>query len=165
MVKSDVKSERTTMIDKILQLLKNLSWEDKDFKRTPEATTVHSKIIDEIGKWWCTERRLYTERFSQYGIDFVGREENFGRIMIATEVDRGHRAQRSWNKLADIRAENKIWIYVTDRPIKQAEHRFKVALDTIRRFLEFRGEDVSSFGKFAAILKTPKDFKIEWILR
>jgi len=157
-------AEEKGPIDEIADFVKNLSLEPEVFKGHAEATPVHSIIINEIGRKWNKDRGLYTEKFSQYGIDFVGREKNFGKIILATEVDRGHSAQRSWNKLADIRSENKLWVYVTDKPDAQAERLFKSLLNNIRRFLEFRGEDVSSFGKFAAILKTPKDFKFEWIL-
>jgi len=150
---------KTETIDEIVNLIKNLILKNEDRKET----SLHSMIINEVGKKWSKDKGLYTEKFSDYGIDFVGRQKNYGKITLTMEVDQGHRAQRSWNKLADIRSENKMWVYVTEKPTTQAERFFRTALNDIRRFVEFRGEDASSFGKFVAILKTPESFKLESI--
>lgn len=98
-------------------------------------------------RWWEEIRSVYLERYGKY-IDFVGREKNHGKIVLAIEVDRGHRAQRSWDKLVNINADNKIWIYVTD-PERASAH-FDEAKKAIRRFLRFRGVEATKFGKFKA---------------
>ncbi len=157
--------ENKEMIKEIVDLLKGLTLRNEDFKgHTADATSVHFVIIKEVGKQWSIKTGVYTEKFTDFGIDFIGRKMNYGKIILAMEVDQGHRGQRSWTKLADIRAEIKMWVYITDKPTMQAERYFKLALDTINRFLKFRGEDQASFGKFAAVLKTPEIFKIGWIL-
>ena len=156
--------EGQTVIDEIAELIEQLELSEGVFRsKIGGVTSAHSMIINEIGKWWMAYKGMYLPKFTEYGIDFIGRENQYGKIILSVEVDRGSRAQRSWSKLADIRSENKIWIYFTNHPKERAEERFKRALEKIREFLEYREEDVSTLGRFATFLKTPQIFKFEWL--
>jgi len=155
------------VIDEISELIKQLKISEEDFNgRTGGTRPVHAMIINEIREYWITNLGIYISSPTMYDIDFVGREKGeVGRIILASEIDLGSRRQRSWLKLADIRSENKIWIYITKHPVKRAEYRFKGALELIQELLKFREEDTSTFGRFAAIMKTPEIFQCKWLLR
>lgn len=87
-----------------------------------------------------------------------------GHILVAMEVDAGWwRALRSCVKLANTRAENKIWVHITDS--EDAKEDFENALKDIQKLLKMRNETKESFGNFATFLKTPdpKTFKMKRI--
>jgi hypothetical protein len=149
------------IIDKVMDLLRKLEIRKDQFRGGRGGISLaHNAVVDAIGKWWEEDRSIYLETYGER-IDFVGREMAHGKILLAVEVDRGHRAQRSWDKLADTCAENKVWIYISDS--KSAPQRFDEAKGNIHRFLRLRGEDLSTFGKFAVAMKTPTEFKAEFI--
>ena len=157
------KTEKKETIQEIAELIKNLKVNVEDFQgKTGGKTKVHELVIETIAEKWQKEKEMFLDKYGER-IDFVGREidSRHGKIALAIEVDRWHRAIRSWTKLADIRAENKIWIFVTKD--KRAKTYFNRAMKEIYRLLKFRNEDKSTFGKFATMLKTPTDFEMKWI--
>jgi len=85
-----------------------------------------------------------------------------GPILVAVEVDAGWwRVIESCVKLANIRAEYKIWIHVTNDG--NAKENFNRALNDIRKILTMRAETKENFGNFVAFLKTPKDLQMKTI--
>ena len=157
------RTERKETIQEIAELIKNLKITVEDFRgKTGGKTKVHELVIETIAEKWQREKGMFLPKYGER-IDFVGREKDprHGKIALAIEVDRWYRAIASWTKLADIRAENKIWLFVSKD--KKAKIFFNRAMKEINRLLKFRNEDKSTFGKFALMLKTPTDFEMKWI--
>jgi hypothetical protein len=126
----------------------------------------HRKVIDTILDAWQQTTGFGKAKHSFFlsseamGLDFVGRDWGLGRILLAVEVDTEHLASGSWSKLADIRAENKVWIYLT-KDEGMAEHNFEKSVNAIKLLLRNRNETRAYFGELIAILKTPTKFKVE----
>lgn len=148
------------IIGEIEALLKKLDLKKSDF----EKKTAHPKAIEAFNDFWFN-KYPYIEKYSLQDVDFVGRERQpEGRILVAMEVDVGWwRALRSCVKLANLRAENKIWIHITDS--EDAKEDFQSALKDIQKLLKIRAETKESFGNFIGFLKTPnpKDFQMKRI--
>jgi len=155
--------QESEILKAALDMLKKLKITNEQFRGGRGGISpAHNAVVDAIGGWWEETRSVYLERYGKY-IDFVGREKEHGKIELAVEVDRGHKAQGSWDKLADINAENKMWIYLTDS--QRAPARFDEALRMIKRYLLFRGAELARFGNFVVAMKTPTDFKAEYMFR
>jgi len=158
----------------VIEVVQEIKLKEKDFKEkevTPGKKTgfvrAHAIVVDAIKDAWDDTDGFgigVTYEFERltHGIDFVGRDQS-GKIAVAIEVDRWRRPTRSWIKLADVRSENKAWIFITDS--KVAKKEFQGAIRQVRRLFKTRHEDITTFGKFIAVLKTPEDFdikEIEW---
>ena len=151
------------IISEIETLLEELSLEKADYrKKSTDPNSAHGKIIEAFKEYWFS-KYPYIEKYGLQNIDFLGKEvQPEGRILVAMEVDAGWwRAIRSCVKLANIRAKNKIWIYVTTE--ENAEENFERALKDIQKLLRIRNETKESFGNFVAFLKTPSVLKKEYI--
>jgi len=152
------------IISEIKTLLKGLSLNEADYrKKSTDPGSAHGKIIEKLKEYWF-DKYPYIEKYGLQNIDFLGKEaQPEGHILVAVEVDAGWwRAIGSCVKLANIRAKNKIWIYVTAE--ENAEENFKRALKDIQKLLKMRNETKESFGNFVAFLKTPKGLKMQRIL-
>jgi hypothetical protein len=69
-------------------------------------------------------------------------------------VDEGWwRARDSVMKLADIRANLKVWINISNK--ENSEKDFDRALKDIQTILKIRNETKETFGNFLVFLKTP----------
>ena len=160
------KSKMNDIINGVTEILRDLQLRKEDFERK-RGKTVHQRVIDKISEEW--------NKTSGFGrgvkpdldpvalsIDFVGREYPDGKILLAIEVDTWKRHRHSLLKLADVRAESKIWIYATNDIA--AKSHFEKTIGEIRSLLRTRNEDKLSFGCFAAILLTPEDFEMKWVL-
>lgn len=151
-------------IEEIIDVIKKLELKEDDYRNTP-----HQKVVEHLRDYWQKTRGLFLERPGEMGLDFTGSQKEHGKFKLAIEVDGGHKAFRSWRKLANIRAENKIWIYIPNilriRAEEGVERRFKEAKKLIQDLLNFRGENVKDFGKFAILLKTPSTLKVEWVFK
>jgi hypothetical protein len=150
--------EKSEWLEKIINKIKDIVLESEDFKKKgiskKSVSLAHEKITDML-----EELMEYDPWSKRYGIDFINREERaYGKIRLAVEVDSWWRPHGSWMKLADIRAENKLWIYITNSP--EADRFFENGLKELSRFLKSRKESKETFGNFIAIMKTLKDFKI-----
>ncbi len=124
----------------------------------------HKKVVDKIKEKWRKSDGFDIGTKPDFdpvtlGVDFIGREYQDGRILLAVEVDTWRKPRRSWLKLADLRAENKVWIHITDS--KAAKVDFSDAINNLKDLLRVRQEDEKCFGNFIAILKTPEDLSYE----
>lgn len=143
--------------DQILDVIKRVSITDEDLEKKGEinktVTMAHEKITNAlIGS---TEFDPWSKR---YGIDFISRKRlAYGQMRLAVEVDTWWKPHGSWIKLADVRSENKVWVYITKD--ENAEKNFERGLKEIQRFLNSRNEKEETFGNFVAIMKTPTKFK------
>jgi len=151
------------IINDIEERLKKLDLKESDFQKEDKTPGVkapgHDKVVNVIRDYW-DEKHPFIPVYSAHGIDYVGRKTSQGLIELAVEVDSSSwRVRDSCMKLADIRAKDKIWIYVTNS--ETAEENFEDALRDIDIILRIRNEPKETFGNFVAFLKTrnPKDFK------
>ena len=108
---------------------------------------------------------IASESIKGYQIDFILREDQYKAIFLALELDKITRmargedvGQKSWTKLADIRASIKVWIYLTAKKLDNAREDFKDSTDRLSKFLKNRGEIDGNrkarpgFGRFIALL-------------
>ena len=152
-----VTMKREEWLERIINEIKTVVLEDEDFKKKgvtkKSVLLAHEKITDML------EGLMEYDPWSKrYGIDFINRKERaYGKIRLAVEVDSWWRPHGSWMKLADIRAENKLWIYITNSP--EADRFFENSLKELDKFLKSRKESKETFGNFIAVMKTLKDFK------
>jgi len=160
------KEELNDIINGVRSLLKELKIKPEDFKEKIRGKYApHENIIEAFrNKWIETNgfgraRAPFTPRGGTYGIDFLGRDFERGRIVLAMEVDSWFTTIGSWQKLADIRAPYKIWIYLARD--EKARQNFGEAIKEIKIFLKSRDEKIEDFGKFIAFMKGPKDIFVE----
>lgn len=106
-----------------------------------------------------------SEATKGYQIDFILREDQYKPIFLALELDKITRmtrgedvGQKSWTKLADIRASIKVWIYLTAKKLDNAREDFKDTTERLLKFLKNR-ENIDKnhkarpgFGTFIALL-------------
>lgn len=152
----------------IKELIEKLEINEEDFKvKIGTVKKAHKKVVDAISTaWhetngWGLAKVAFAPKGGTYGIDFVGREWEQGKISLAVEVDTWFRPYRSWMKLTDIRSINKIWVYLTND--KRARENFEEAISEINALLKARGEDKATLGNFIAIMKTPREFQVKEI--
>ena len=160
------KEEIDDIIDGVRSLLKEIKIKPEDFKEKIRGKYApHENIIEAFrNKWIETDgfgkaRAPYTPPGGNYGLDFLGRDFERGRIVLAMEVDSWFRTIGSWQKLADIRAPYKIWIYLARD--EKAKKNFGNSVDEIKTFLKSRDEKIEDFGNFIAFMKGPKDIFVE----
>ena len=92
---SEVNKEKLdNVISSVRNFLKRLKIDPKDFERKIRGKyAAHEKIIEALrNEWLKTEgfglaRASYTPPGGTYGIDFLGREFERGKIIIAVEID------------------------------------------------------------------------------
>jgi hypothetical protein len=151
------------LIDEICALIEKLELKSEDFEkrdRTPGVKApAHDKVVNAIRDFW-EGKYPFIQEYSAHGIDYVGRKLSQGPIELAVEVDEGWwRARDSVMKLADIRANLKVWINISNK--ENSEKDFDRALKDIQTILKIRNETKETFGNFLVFLKTPnpKDFK------
>jgi hypothetical protein len=124
--KEDIMSE-------VEDLLKKLDLEKSAYtKKSVDPKSAHTKTIEAFNDFWLS-KHPYREQYSIQDIDFLGKERiPEGRILLAMEVDAGwFRATESCVRLANIRSENKIWVYITSE--EKAKENFKLALKDIKK--------------------------------
>ena len=162
--------EANKIINGVTKLLEKLKIKEGDFKEKLRGKYIaHERIIDELTEKWRATNGFgeaiiaYSPKGGTYGIDFLGREFERGRILLAVEVDSWFRTVGSWMKLSDIRSKNKIWIYITDWEEDKARQNFGEAINEIKALLRSRKEDKVDFGNFVAFMKTPDVFQPEVI--
>jgi hypothetical protein len=163
------REEVDEVISGIRELLKELKIKPEDFhEKIRGKYAAHEKVIEFLRKRWLgtngfgKARAPYAPPGGTYGIDFLGRDFERGRIIVATEVDSWFRTIGSWQKLADIRASYKIWIYLARD--EKSQRNFGDAIDEIKTFLASRDEKKEDFGAFVVLMKGPKNiFKEERI--
>ena len=151
-------------------MLEELKIQPEDFqKKIRGKYAAHEKVIEALRRKWLepsgfgTAIAPFTPRGRTYGIDFLGRNFERGRIIIAMEVDSWFTTMGSWQKLADVRAPYKIWIYLARD--QKAQRNFRDAIEEIKLFLRSRNERGEEFGAFTVFMKGPKDiFKEERVL-
>jgi len=93
-------------------VLESIEITDEDLNRTraKSESVAHRKIIEAFCNEWNRRFRVYPQSdFEGMKIDFLGRQNALGRILLAVEVDTTDK-DRSWLKLADINAVCKIWV-------------------------------------------------------
>ncbi|MEM3693678.1 MAG: hypothetical protein QXI39_06635 [Candidatus Bathyarchaeia archaeon] len=156
------KEEVDEVLSGVRGLLKELEIETEDFhKKIRGKYAAHEKVIEALRKKWLETRGFgrakapYVPPGGTYGIDFLGRDFERGRIILAVEVDSWPKAIVSWQKLADIRAPYKIWIYLARD--ERAQLDFKFAIYEIINFLRSRDERRDEFGNLVVFMKGPKD--------
>lgn len=94
------------------KVLRSVEMKDKDLNKnfTKSETIAHRNIINALCSEWSRKFRVYPQGdFEGYKIDFIGRQKEIGRILLAVEIDTGDN-EKSWLKLADINAICKVWI-------------------------------------------------------
>lgn len=130
--------------------------------RKGRMPSIHDKILREI-------KDKLEPRFrgtpTEYDIDYIKREDRdpeYGRIGLAVEVDRWRSAFRSWKKLLDIRADNRVWIFIPD---EDGEDDFKWAVDKLRELVRSRGDDKELTGSFIAVFKRSTKFKVVDVIK
>lgn len=155
---SEVEEGYSDITKGILEALEELEIKIEDFKvKIRGKYAAHEKIIDEIRtKWRETDgfgkaKAAFSPRGGTYGLDFLGRDFERGRILLAVEVDTWWMTIGSWQKLADIRAENKVWVYVPRD--EKAKQLFDDAIVEITDLLRSRGEKKQNFGNFCLFMK------------
>lgn len=160
--------KENSVLTGIKELLEKLEINEEDFKgKSGAVKKAHKKVTDAIlTAWretngWGTAKAAFTPKGGTYGIDVIGRDWERGRIVLAVEVDTWFRAYGSWMKLADIRAANKIWVYLTND--KRAQENFEEAISEINALLKARSEDKATFGNFVAFMKTPHELQMKEI--
>lgn len=160
-------NKSSQLIDTLKAVLENTVVSDEDFEGPAGGAggkEAHKKIVNAIKLWW-----LKTHPFVEgntLGLDFLGRVSAGGEILLAVEVDTTKQPMLSWMKLADIRADNKIWIYLPKPKSKKPNDEFKLAVKIYGSYLKdrFKGSKVKKIcGQFIAFLKTPKIFKMKKI--
>ena len=147
------------MISNVHDLLKELSLTSDDFTtKIKGMSAAHEKVINCLRDAWINScgfgkaKVAYSPPGGTLGIDFLGRDFERGKILIAVEVDLGWMAVGSWQKLADIRALYKIWVYVARNG---GQPWFERGVQELKAFLKSRGETKEDFGNFVAFLKSP----------
>lgn len=160
--------ESSVILKGIKDALEKLKITDADFRgKVGTVKRAHKKVTDEILRIWRDTggfdkaKAAFTPKGGTYGIDILGRDWERGRILLAVEVDTWFRAYGSWMKLADVRSENKVWIYLTND--RKAKENFEEAITEINALLKARGEDKATFGNFVTFMKTPSDFQTKLI--
>lgn len=161
-----VKKAKRDLTDQVIAFLKDLKVDEKEFVSVKKGKkpVIHDKILKAIKDE--VEPTRFRMKLGEYGIDYVKREERdhtYGRIQLAVEVDRWAGARVSWLKLLDIRANNNIWIYVPD--YEEATEDFKWAVNKIRELAKSRGDNETTVGRFVAVMKRPKKFLVEEIIK
>jgi len=164
------KEEVNEVIDGVRSLLKELKINPEDFKEKIRGKYApHENIIEAFRNRWIETngfgkaRAPFTPRGRTYGIDFLGRDFERGRVVLAMEVDSWFMTIGSWQKLADIRAPYKIWIYLARD--EKLQRNFREVIKDIKTFLKSRDEKKEDFGRFMAFMKGPKDiFKEEKVM-
>ncbi len=120
---------------------------------------VHQKIRESLAKKASTFVDYPVLKYGQHDIDVLIRRRAGGdKILLAAEVDTGHLPYGNWVKLMDIRADNKMWIYITHYP--QVKELLKESNEKFQEILRWRNEDSSSLGKFVLVLKSPGAFEV-----
>lgn len=156
------KEEVDKVINGVRGVLKGIKIEPQDFhEKIRGKYAAHERVIEVLRKRWLETngfgkaRAPYAPPGGTYGIDFLGRDFERGRIIVAVEVDSWFRTIGSWQKLADIRASYKIWIYLARD--EKSQRNFGDAIDEIKTFLASRDERREDFGAFVAFMKGPKN--------
>ncbi len=153
-------TQPTEVTGEVEAVLKELKLTTADF----EKKLAHGKVIEAISDYW-EKKYTYIEDYGFQDIDYLGKKELAeGPILLAFEVDTGWwRSIISCVKLANIRAENKIWVHATDSEKPQED--FQQGLKRIQKLLKIRNERKDTFGHFVAFLKTPnpEDFQMRRI--
>lgn len=155
--------EKKEIIEKVKDFLQNLQTVDEDFRKG----VVHEKVVNGISDEWdntngfgsSTRPIPFIPKRKRYGIDVVGKTTQYGRILLAIEVDRGSMPYYNWSKLIDIRSKNKIWVYLTNKPRARAERIFQNSVKELRKILQKRNENKDECGNFVAMMKTPNELK------
>ena len=156
--------EGKSLIDRVIELLRNMPTKPAEYKpsRKGKMPSIHDKILREIKDE--LEPR-FRRTLAEYGIDYIKREDRdpeYGRIELAVEVDRWRGAFGSWKKLLDIRADNRVWIFIPD---EDREDDFKWAVDKLRELIRSRGDDKELTGSFIAVFKRPTKFKVVNVIK
>jgi len=166
MVTDMSKKEINDVIKGVRGLLKELEIKPGEFKEKIRGKYApHENIIEAFRNVWIeTEgfgmaRAPFAPRGNTYGLDFLGRDFERGRVILAMEVDSWFATIGSWQKLADIRAPYKIWIYLARD--EKARQNFGEAIKEIRTFIKSRDEKREDFGNFTVFMKGPKDIFVE----
>ena len=157
--------EKSKIIEKVKDFLQNLQLADEDFRKG----VVHDKVVNGISDEWdntngfgCSMTPIpFIPKRKRYGIDVVGKITQYGKILLAMEVDRGSMPYYNWSKLIDIRSKNKIWVYLTSKPRARAEKAFRISVKELRKILQKRNENRDECGNFVAMMKTPNELKTE----
>lgn len=155
----ETKRDKTTeMLNKVIELLKTMETKPEDYKPRERGRMppIHDEILKRIKE---NLESRFRKTFAEYGIDYVKREDRdpeYGRIELAVEVDRWRSAFGSWKKLLDVRADNRIWVFIPD---DDREDDFQWSLGKIKELIESRGDDKTISGSFIAVFKRPTHFK------
>ena len=114
------------------------------------------------------KKHISSKKVKGYDIDFILRQDEDKPIFLTMEFDKIKErsdaerfGERSWIKLADIRASLKVWVYLTDKPKNEADKEFKKLTKRMRVFLKERGDikedksaepkEVIAAGRFIAL--------------
>jgi len=151
------------VIDEVIAIVKALKVNMDDYRprKRGKATVypIHDKVLKEIKQK--LEPEVFRRKLGDYGVDYLKRASySDGRIELAIEVDRWPRID-SWRKLADIRANDKVWIFVPD---EERVRFFEDAIERIQDLLNSRRED-ETLGNFVTIMKTPDKFEVKEIIK
>jgi len=152
------------VLDQVIELLKGMDTKPDEYRppQKGKMPPIHDRILREI------KNRLeaaFRPKFGAYGIDYIKREDRdreYGRIELAVEVDRWRGAIGSWRKLLDIRADNRLWVFVPDQD-KIAD--FEWSLNKLKDLVESRGEGKAPSGRFVAVMKRPTKFKVVEVVK
>lgn len=155
---------RVDILADLVDFLKQLEVQKGDFAgkaKGAEGKKAHQKAVEGLGE----KAKIFLEHpllgYGAHDIDVVLRRRGWwDKVLFAAEVDTGHLPHGNWVKLVDIRADNKMWVYLTDHPQAQATELFQEGVKQIREMLKYRDEDKLSFGKFVLVLKSLQAFKV-----
>lgn len=163
-LKQTKRAKATEMLNKVIELLKTMETEQEDYKprKKGRMPPIHDEILKRIKE---NLESRFRRTFAEYGIDYVKREDRdpeHGRVELAVEVDRWRGAFGSWKKLLDIRANNRIWVFIPD---DDREDDFQWSLGKLKELIESRGDDKAISGPFVAVFKRPAKFRVEYVLK
>lgn len=150
------------ILDTLVGFLKQLElppWPLRPKAQGSKGGEAHQKVISALTEKASSFLEKPHTRGGAHGIDIVLRQRGrWDSILLTAEVDRRNITYGSWDKLLNIRAENKMWIYIAYT--KKAKERFRESTAKFREYSVWRNEDSSSLGKFVLVLKSPEAFEV-----